>query len=88
MRPEDFIKGRVSQDEFMRDGNAFALMGVTRRALVAAGNDPHESQAYVASLMQGNYDELLAGCLAVLELTDPDDEDDDWDYDDDYYDED
>lgn len=54
------------------DGNAFAIMGRTIRALKQAGNPPEVIEAYQAEATSGDYDNLLR---VTLEYTyDPGDE--------------
>lgn len=49
------------------DGNAFAVMGSTQKALKAAGASPDFLRAYQAEAMSGDYDHLLAASVAYLD---------------------
>ena len=45
------------------DGNAFAILGRVRQALLAAGVSPDEVAAFVAEAKAGDYDMLLQVCM-------------------------
>lgn len=49
------------------DGNAFAIMGETKRLLRDGGASPEYVSAYLAEAMSGDYDHLLATSAAYLE---------------------
>jgi hypothetical protein len=45
-----------------QDGNAFAVLGAVRKALVDAGHDD-EVEAFLAEATSGDYDHLLWTCM-------------------------
>jgi hypothetical protein len=49
------------------DGNAFAVMGATAKALRRAGATPAFVDAYRTLAMSGDYDHLLAVSMAALD---------------------
>jgi hypothetical protein len=51
-----------------RDGNAFAILGATTKALRRAGNAPEVIEAYKAQATSGDYDHLLAVTMAFAEV--------------------
>lgn len=78
--PEGFKKPKMRGDI---DGNAFSVLGHTKRALKSAGHgDIAERLAKVA--LQGDYNSLLAACSSCVEFVFPEyeglDEDEDEDY--------
>lgn len=79
--PEGFEKPKMRGDI---DGNAFSILGATKRALKLAGHkDIAERLSEVA--LQGDYDALLATCSSCVEFVFPeyeglDDEDEDEDF--------
>ena len=64
------ISGKVDYVEFMSDGNAFAIIGKTKRALRDAGNSREDIENYIVQMMGGDYDNVLSMALAVLEFED------------------
>lgn len=73
----------ISEEEFSRDGNAWAVLGACRRAYKRAGRladwEPIGEEA-----RSGDYDHLLATCMAAVTFDadaepDPDAEDPDAD---------
>lgn len=50
------------------DGNAFAILGRTKRALQGAGASPEEIAAFFAEATAGDYDELLGTVLRWVEV--------------------
>lgn len=65
--PEDFEKPRMRGDI---DGNAFSVVGHTKKALRKAGHsDIADRLGEVA--MQGDYNALLATCSACVEFVFP-----------------
>ena len=46
------------------DGNAFAVMGFTKRALEDAGNSREVVDAYMQDAQAGDYDQLLQVSMA------------------------
>lgn len=51
------------------DGNAFAVMGTTSKALKRAGASPAYVAAYMKAAMSGDYDHLLAVSMAYLDAS-------------------
>lgn len=49
------------------DGNAFAVMGATKRALKQAKASGEYIQAYLDEAMSGDYDNLLSASVKFLE---------------------
>jgi len=45
------------------DGNAFAIMGLVKRALRKAGATPEEINEYFEESAQGSYDDLLVTAM-------------------------
>jgi hypothetical protein len=66
------------------DGNAFSIMGHVARALKKHGVPKQEIDAYHKESMSGDYDNLLQtiGNWVNVDWGYPDDEDDDFDYED------
>ena len=50
------------------DGNAFAILGRTRRALQHAGADAGDIAAFTREATAGDYDQLLAAVLRWAEV--------------------
>lgn len=79
--PEGFEKPKMRGDI---DGNAFSILGATKRALKIAGHkDIADRLAEVA--LQGDYNDLLATCSSCVEFVFPEydldeEEDEDEDY--------
>ena len=49
------------------DGNAFAILGRTKRALQSAGASPEDVAAFIGEATAGNYDDLLATVMRWVE---------------------
>ena len=49
------------------DGNAFAILGRTRRALQNAGASPDDVAEFLREATAGNYDQLLATVMRWVE---------------------
>ena len=49
------------------DGNAFAVLGRTRRALQSAGASPDDVAAFLREATVGNYGQLLATVVRWVE---------------------
>jgi hypothetical protein len=49
------------------DGNALALVGAVARGLRAAGNDAEAISVFHAEALSGDYDHVVATCLAYTE---------------------
>lgn len=64
--PENLIPGELELTTV--NGNAFAVMGAVRRALIKAGNDSEVADAVIDEMMSGDYDHLLQVAIAVTEL--------------------
>lgn len=45
------------------DGNAYAILGRVRRALLHSGVDQQEVQQFLNEATSGDYDNLLATCM-------------------------
>jgi pyrroline-5-carboxylate reductase len=45
------------------DGNAFAILGKVRRALIENGVSKEEAAQFMQEAMTGNYDHLLQTCM-------------------------
>ncbi len=56
------------------DGNAFAILGRVRRALLDAGASAEYVERYTREATSGNYDHLLAVTLEYIEEGDSDEE--------------
>jgi len=52
-----------------RDGNAFAILGRVRQAMVKAGLPKSEVEAFVDEAMAGTYDHLLQTCLKWVSVS-------------------
>jgi hypothetical protein len=50
------------------DGNAFAILGKVRRAMVSAGVPAAEVSEFVAEATGGSYDDLLATVMRWVEV--------------------
>ena len=50
------------------DGNAFAILGRTKRALRGAGASPEEIAAFFREATAGDYDQLLGTVLRWVEV--------------------
>lgn len=50
------------------DGNAFAILGAVRRALVNAGVEPADVSAYMSEATAGDYDHLLATTMRWVDV--------------------
>lgn len=50
------------------DGNAFAILGRTKRALQQAGASPDDVAAFLREATAGNYDHLLATVLRWVDV--------------------
>lgn len=64
--PADLIRPAVHLTG--EDGNAFAVLGNTRRALIRAGNMPAVVDAYIAQATAGDYDHLLQVTMMFAEV--------------------
>jgi hypothetical protein len=53
------------------DGNAFSIIGNTKRALRQAGASPEYLAAYVRLATSGDYDNVIRVSAAVLDGEDP-----------------
>ncbi len=51
------------------DGNAFAVMGACRRAARRAGVSKEEIELFTAECTSGDYDHLLATCMAWFDVS-------------------
>lgn len=51
-----------------RDGNAFAIMGETQRAMRSAGATKADINAYLKAATSGDYDNLLRVTLEYVEI--------------------
>ena len=61
VRPEVHLTGT--------DGNAFAIMGTVRRALVGAENSQDVIDAFMEEAMSGDYDHVLQTAMAYADVT-------------------
>lgn len=59
------------------DGNAFAILGRTKKALERGGATPEEVDEFMAEAKSGDYDHLLQTVMAWVETSSDDEEDDD-----------
>jgi len=50
------------------DGNAFALIGKVRRALLRGGVGGRQISEFMAEATNGNYDNLLQTCMRWVEV--------------------
>jgi hypothetical protein len=50
------------------DGNAFAILGLVRIGLAAAGVDEAERAEFTAEATSGDYDHLLATCMRWVDV--------------------
>jgi hypothetical protein len=50
------------------DGNAFAIMGAVRKALLADGVDDDEISEYMNDSMSGDYDHLLQVAMKWVDV--------------------
>ena len=50
-----------------KDGNAFAILGRVRRAIVKS-NHPELAEAFMQGAMAGNYDHLLTTCMRYVNV--------------------
>ena len=57
----------ASEILFQVDGNAFAVMGATKRALKRANASGEYIQAYLDEAMSGDYDNLLSASVKFME---------------------
>ena len=62
MDPDEIRHPEVEVQLTGGDGNAFAVLGVVRKALVDAGHDD-EVEAFFAEATSGDYDHLLGTCM-------------------------
>jgi hypothetical protein len=60
--PEDIRHPDVEVQLTGEDGNAFAVLGAVRKALVDAGHQD-EVEAFFAEATSGDYDHLLGTCM-------------------------
>lgn len=51
-----------------KDGNAFAILGVMATALRKAGATPDEIKRFQTEATSGDYNNLLATCMAWAEI--------------------
>ena len=51
-----------------KDGNAFNILGICRRAMKRARLPESEIEAFTQEATSGNYDHLLATCLDWFEV--------------------
>lgn len=49
------------------DGNAHAVMGYVRRAMMRSGYSREEAKAYLGDCMSGSYEELLSKSMDKLD---------------------
>lgn len=60
----------TSSDDLLGiDGNAFSIMGTTRKLLQRAGATKEFRDSYFTQAMSGDYDHLLAVSIAYLDLS-------------------
>jgi hypothetical protein len=52
-----------------RDGNAFAIIGAVRRALMQGGVARYECDQFVAEAMSGDYDNVLQTAMRWVDVT-------------------
>lgn len=64
-QPEAKIKPTVQLSG--EDGNAFAIMGRVRKALIRAGQR-EEADAFLQEAKSGNYDHLLQTCFKYVDV--------------------
>lgn len=50
------------------DGNAFAVLGLVRKALRTGGASTKELDEFMSDAMAGDYDELLATCARWVSI--------------------
>ena len=50
------------------DGNAFAILGVVRKALRKAGWTQEQLEAFFREATSGNYDHLLQTCIKYADV--------------------
>ena len=51
------------------DGNAFAVLGKVRRAMIEAGVSTEEIEDFMGEAMSSNYDHLLATCMKWVNVS-------------------
>ena len=51
-----------------QDGNAFAILGATKKAMQRAGVDPADIEAYMAEATAGDYNHLLATTMNTVDV--------------------
>ena len=51
-----------------KDGNAFNILGICRRAMKQADLPQSEIETFIQEATSGNYDHLLATCLDWFEV--------------------
>ncbi len=62
MDPDEIRHPDVEVQLTGQDGNAFAVLGAVRKALVDAGHQD-EVEAFFAEATSGDYDHLLGTCM-------------------------
>jgi hypothetical protein len=62
MEPDEIRHPDVEVQLTGQDGNAFAVLGAVRKALVDAGHQD-EVEAFLAEATSGDYDHLLGTCM-------------------------
>lgn len=62
MDPDEIRHPEVEVQLTGQDGNAFAVLGVVRKALVDAGHQD-EVETFFAEATSGDYDHLLYTCM-------------------------
>jgi hypothetical protein len=50
------------------DGNAFAVMGAVKKALMRNGVSKEDRELFVEQAMSGDYDNLLCVCMEWVEV--------------------
>lgn len=66
------------------DGNAFAVMGYTKRALKESGHGEMVEEM-MARAMSGDYNNLLCTCLEYIDVANESEEEPPYDYGDEYF---
>lgn len=59
----------INVDLSLSDGNAFAVLGKVRRAMIEAGISTEEIGNFMAESMSSDYNHLLATCMKWVNVS-------------------
>lgn len=62
------MKVKINMEDFMSDGNAYALLGKFRRAARKQGWSKEQVDAVLNKAMSGDYDNLLQALMEHIEF--------------------